>query len=387
MKIALVHSFYSSKLSSGENNVVLHQYKALSEVGNEVELFSKHTDEMDKTKFYALRSALRVSLGIGINPLNEINRFNPKLTHVHNLFPNFGFRWLSELESPIVSTLHNFRPICSAGILFRDGAVCRDCLVHNSSYAVKNKCYRNSAIRTVPLAIQTRNNGSHNFLMKFSNNLIFLSERAKTEFISAQPLLAKKSVVIPNFAEQKNDFRQNLQKRKDWIFVGRLTQEKGIVELVREWPESETLKVIGSGPLIETLKSQGKPNIIYFGNLDHEETLSLISKSKALIFPSNWIEGMPTVYLEAISSGTPVVASKGNGVSDDIEKGGAGVVYDGNLSDSLEKISLNWENYSKNALTRFQTTFSKEKWIKDTLDIYGNAIIQSGFAKESRTDG
>ena len=375
MKIAVVHSFYSSRVSSGENNVVAAQVQALVDSGISVNLFSKMTDEMENESFYSFRSALRTAVGIGINPLSEIRSFKPDITHVHNLFPNFGFRWLPQVNSPIVSTLHNYRPICSAGILYREGQICRECIQKNSFQAVKNKCYRNSSVKTIPLAYQSRNNGSHNLLLKFSNKLIFLSQRGKSEFTEAQPQLEKKSLVIPNFTTSLNIVRPSFEERKNWIFVGRITEEKGIEDLVRQWPDNETLKIVGAGPLLEKLKQQAKSNIIFFGNLGHSETLEMISKSKALIFPSKWFEGMPTVYLEAISRGTPVIASEGNSVSDDIRTSRSGLVIEGNLMNTLNLLTLNWSIYSRNALVRFESTYSKEKWLEKTLDLYSKVIV------------
>ena len=155
-RIAIVHSFYSSRVPSGENTVVETQLRALLRGGHKVELFAAHTDELEQRPLYRLSSSLRVSLGVGRSPLPELEDFAPEVIHVHNLFPNWGSRWVGSLETPFVATLHNFRTICANGLLFRDDSVCTLCPDGNSRSAVRYACYRDSRIATAPLAFATR---------------------------------------------------------------------------------------------------------------------------------------------------------------------------------------------------------------------------------------
>ena len=87
IRIAMVHSFYSSAQPSGENTVVLNEVDALRRAGHEVALFAAHTDELEGEVFYKLRAGLRVATGYGRNPLKAIRDFSPDVVHVHNLFP------------------------------------------------------------------------------------------------------------------------------------------------------------------------------------------------------------------------------------------------------------------------------------------------------------
>ena len=86
IRIAMVHSFYSSAQPSGENTVVLNEVDALRRAGHEVALFAAHTDELEGEVFYKLRAGLRVATGYGRNPLKAIRDFSPDVVHVHNLF-------------------------------------------------------------------------------------------------------------------------------------------------------------------------------------------------------------------------------------------------------------------------------------------------------------
>src|SRR4051812_31099182 len=71
-----------------------------------------------------LGAAFAVASGYGASPLSALSRFKPDVVHVHNLFPNWAWRWLNEWDGPLVATLHNFRPLCAAGTLFRDDHNC-----------------------------------------------------------------------------------------------------------------------------------------------------------------------------------------------------------------------------------------------------------------------
>lgn len=90
IRIAMVHSFYSSRQPSGENAVVRAEVNALRRAGYEVELFAAHTDELEGDLLYPVKAAWRVATGRGRNPLKAIKDFSPDVVHVHNLLSNVG---------------------------------------------------------------------------------------------------------------------------------------------------------------------------------------------------------------------------------------------------------------------------------------------------------
>src|SRR5688572_988933 len=127
MRIALVHSYYSSRVPSGENNVVDAQAQALRSAGHDVVVVAQSTNHRMRRRTYSLEAAVTVATGIGPSPLRALREFAPDVVHLHNLFPNFGRRWLREYDGPLVATMHNYRPLCPAATLFRDGGVCTEC--------------------------------------------------------------------------------------------------------------------------------------------------------------------------------------------------------------------------------------------------------------------
>jgi glycosyltransferase involved in cell wall biosynthesis len=94
-------------------------------------------------------------------------------------------------------------------------------------------------------------------------------------------------------------------------FIGRLTEEKGIFDFIRENTgllTSQSMVVAGDGPLLDDIKnfvSENKLNIKILGNIS--DKVSFYEQISVLVLPSR-TEVMPLVVLEAYSCGLPVVA-------------------------------------------------------------------------------
>ena len=116
------------------------------------------------------------------------------------------------------------------------------------------------------------------------------------------------------------------------VFVGRLVEKKGIEYLIRAMPEVRNqlpnmeLVIVGSGPLDESLRKLAEAlgiggAVKFLGALSHAEVVSLLRGAEVACVPSiidsrGETEGMPTVVLEAMAAGVPVVGSAVNGIPD-----------------------------------------------------------------------
>src|SRR5690606_22362826 len=97
-----------------------------------------------------------------------------------------------------------------------------------------------------------------------------------------------------------------------FLFIGRLTQEKGIQLLLDAFTATDyQLRIAGDGPLKNQVQevAQTSPNITYLGSLDHQAISRELAECTALVFPSIWYEGLPMTLVEAFATGTPVIAS------------------------------------------------------------------------------
>lgn len=376
MKVALVHSYYSSRQPSGENVVVDAQAQALRDSGVEVRIISVSTDELESKPGYKVLSAFNVASGHGPSPLSELATFKPDVVHVHNLFPNWGTKWLDRWPGPLVATVHNFRPVCAAGTLFREGKVCTLCPDGDPFQAVRHACYRDSRLATVPLALSTRGGAAGDRLLSRADRVILLSPRAERLY-SSFGLSNDKTVIIPNFVADSN-FAPHVSPGREWLYIGRLTQEKGIMNLLRHWPPNEILNIYGDGPLRQQVELAVSQNVRYLGYLRHDDVPRVLGQSRGLIFPSEWAEGLPLVYAEALASGRPVVAKSGNSAADDVEIAGIGRVFDSwtEIDAALNEVKLHQTELGVRARRHYQEAFSVETWLKATTDLYESVVRQ-----------
>ncbi|HET7376781.1 MAG TPA: glycosyltransferase, partial [Anaerolineae bacterium] len=110
-------------------------------------------------------------------------------------------------------------------------------------------------------------------------------------------------VVIPNYFDPA-DFEFSDQK-EDWLlFLGRVYEPKGIYQAIAVAETTRTrLKVAGPGPF-----RKPSPFVDYEGFAWLDKRRMLLSKAKAVIMPSIYVEPFGGVQVEAMMSGTPVIS-------------------------------------------------------------------------------
>jgi glycosyltransferase involved in cell wall biosynthesis len=112
------------------------------------------------------------------------------------------------------------------------------------------------------------------------------------------------------------DFESTVPLKKrdsSFLFVGRLSTEKGIVNLIdayrmyrRQCPFPWDLKIAGTGKLQTLLNDT--PGVKSFGFVQPVDLPSMMQNARALILPSIW-EPWGVVIHEAAASGLPVIAT------------------------------------------------------------------------------
>jgi glycosyltransferase involved in cell wall biosynthesis len=379
MRVALVHSFYSSWLPSGENQVVLAQVDALREAGHQVLLVARHTDRALQEHGYLVRAGLRVATGLGFDPSPELRAFSPDVVHVHNLFPNFGTRWLSRWEGPLVATLHNYRPLCANGLLYRDGHNCTLCPDGDRLASIRHGCYHDSRVVTLPLALRNGRGPTYDAVIQRANRVIVLGERARTIYES-YGIPPEDMSVVPNFVTSVNDGVRSAPGRERWISVGRLSAEKGFVELLRTWPRGIALDIVGDGPVRAQLESSAPTGVKVLGTRPGAEMRQALPGYSGLVFPSRWVEAaIPLVVIEALEAGIPVVAREGSSGADQILSTGCGAVYNDDEPDclavALRAVRDGGDVLRTLARATWQDCFSVTEWVAATNRTYKEAGV------------
>lgn len=163
-----------------------------------------------------------------------------------------------------------------------------------------------------------------------------------------------------------------------FVFVGRLEHNKGIGYLCEAFAglEGAHLTVVGSGPLGDELRAKyAGSNIEYAGRLDDAELFARYHTSDCFIFASLY-EGMPTVILEAMACGLPVIATDIGAVTTMVDKDTGFVVAPASsvqLADAIRAfLALPAEartEMSNTARRRVEDNFTWARIARQTLDL------------------
>lgn len=369
MKIAVVHSFYESAIPSGENMIVEEQIKLLRDNGHQVKIFSKSTDDLKHAIAYKVNAARNVISGDGYSPLSEIEKFGADVVHIHNLFPNFGTSWIMKCTIPTVTTIHNYRALCANGLFFRASSNCFECLTNGHKSALIHRCYRNSFLATIPLAVRNAGGLLKNPQIANTDAVIFLNEMAASIHIR-NGCPTEKTVVIPNGIRDPKLIKPI--SRATWVCAARLTSEKGIYSLAQMWPEDITLHIYGDGPERKSVEQLQKKNIILHGQKSHQEVLENMAGCQGVVIPSECLEMQPTVAIEAMSLGVPLLARVGNSAAELVDKYKCGATYSlgTDLDVAMQEVVENRESLTSNCINTYKTHFSEESWLLRITKLY-----------------
>ena len=378
-RVTILHSFYRSDLPSGENATVLRQFRMLAEAGVDVSLLSVHTDDLQNSPFYSVKSARNVALGSGYSPIESLENLGAEVVHLHNLFPNIATDWIRFTKAAVVTSLHNYRPLCAAATLSRNGSDCTLCLTKSSFQAVKYGCYRGSRVASIPLAIRNHREPQHDPVLEYSELLLAPSLMVKRTYEAAG---VKNLRVLYQPSEFDETARGLGENDVGHLFLGRLSEEKGLLGLLRAWPNTEILTIVGQGPLevaARHLAGQRGLQTRFRGFVDDAELSTILAGAESLIFPSTWREGAPAVYAEAMAFGLPVIAVAGNSVAESVWQHGTGLVLDelsvGALAQAIVEIRGRRNALGNVCRLTYKENYTVDRWLVHLNELYNEAAL------------
>ena len=382
MRILFIHNSY--QLKGGEDIVLEQEMNLLKKKGHVVDLFSLSNKSISSF-IKKIRTAinLRHSKKSKLKIDFKIKTFSPNIVHVHNFFPLITpsvFDACVENNIPVIHTLHNYRLICPSGLLMYNNKIYEKAIIKGPFSTVLDKVYRDSYFGTFMLARMIDYHKKNKTWDTKINQFIVLTSFSKSKFLQAG-FLENRISIKSNFVDYNG---YSLKKEDYYVFVGRLSQEKGIPFLLECFSNINCkLIIIGTGPLEKQVLAAEKKysNIKYLGFRDKSYVIDKIKSAKALIMSSICYEGMPMTMLESFSVGTAVIGPSIGGINEMIEDCINGLIYEtGHLQNLISVIRTFNEDLdlqrrlSEGARKSFEQKYTVEKNYDLLMRIYNNAI-------------
>lgn len=324
-----------------------------------------------------------------------IRRERPQVVHLHNTFPLISPAAYYAARSegvPVVQTLHNYRLLCPNALFFREGRVCEDCLGKAIPWpGVIHACYRDSRPASGVVAAMLTAHRALGTWTRLVDIYVTLTEFARQKFIQGG-LPENRLVTKPNFIYPDPGLGEG--RGKYALFVGRLSQEKGVDTMLAAWEvlkEKVPLKIAGDGPLASKVAKAAERHreVEWLGRQPRDRVLALMKEAQVLLFPSLWYEGFPTVIVEAYAVGLPVIASDLGSMASLIGHGHTGLHFRAGdpraLALQVEQAmrrAAELERMRKNARLEFEAKYTSNRNYELLVEIYRTAARVAG-ARES----
>ncbi|GIH05804.1 glycosyl transferase [Rhizocola hellebori] len=370
----MVHNRYRSALPSGENTVVEQEIGWLGAAGVEVVPMLRDSDDiptlplLDKAMLPIdpiwAPSAQRELAGL-------IRRHRPDVVHLHNPYPLISpwiVRTAHRLGVPVVQTAHNYRHVCANGLFFRDGRICHDCVGRKlATPALVHRCYRGSATQSAVLAAALAvHRRTWLQVDRYVAPTPAMAAHLRRFGVAAQRITVKPNAV-DDPGEPPSDPGQGV------LFGGRLTAEKGLSLLLAAWPaELGQLRVAGDGELRARVESHS--GVDYLGRLDRDGMRSAIRASAFVVVPSVLEDVHPTLIIEALANGRPVLGTDLGGIADLIGPAGWVVPADVDaLRAGLRVAGAQAAGLRAVARERYLASHTPQRCVQGLIEVYRSA--------------
>ena len=263
-----------------------------------------------------------------------IGRFD--VVHAHNWIVNSALGPAAHAGVPLVMTLHDYSHICPTKRLMELG---------------RQRCPGPAPKRCLPCA--SAHYGAANGAVTLAANAWSARRRARllTDAAAVSTAVAEavaipagrwlhsaalQARVIPNFIPDEIIVEDIAPTRPDapLLFAGDLSRDKGVQVLLDAYAQlGSAPELLLAGRSHESWKFP--PGARWLGEVPHHEVVSLFHSARAVVVPSVWADPCPTVVLEAMAGGRPVVAAASGGIVDMVIDGQTGFLVPPGDADAL----------------------------------------------------
>jgi len=397
MRILVAHNRY--KYAGGEDSVMAAEVAMLRRAGHEIEVLEADNRSIDGVLAkIAAAGSLFQSPSSSRKMVELLRAFRPEIVHIHNWFPLLSPSIVSIARGagvPVIQTLHNFRMFCANSGLYRDGRVCTDCMGKGLPLdGVVHGCYSNSRTGS---ALVTAAYSYHRLARTWDgvSKFVAVSEFQRGLLIQGG-IPARQIVVKPNFV--RNPGTPGDGSGGYALFVGRVTEQKGIRTVLKAWEEhcpALPLKIMGDGPLANAVRARAAvlPEVEFLGQRTACEVAAAMGNARFLIFASESYEPLPLTIVEAFSQGTPVIAANLESIAALVEDGVTGLQFNvGDAGDLAAKAnhlgadSPGYREMRRNCRRLYEERYTESQNYRMLTDIYAEAIAANRSPSTEQPD-
>ncbi len=401
MRILLVNKFHY--LKGGSEKYYFELAELLKEKGHEVAFFSMKDEKNIKTecKEYMVENTDMDSKNIfkafdiiyskanKKKMIEAIEDFKPDIVHINNFQRQLSASIIDAIKEkniPIVFTAHDLQAVCPVSAMLNKGKICEKCKGGKYYNCFKNKCTKESRSKSLANMIEAY----YYKCKKIYQNIdciITPSEFVKRK-IQEDNINLKNIEVIPNFVDINKFQNYQIEDENYVLFSGRLSIEKGIINVVKAFSNipNGKLYIAGNGPEKDNITkiirdNQLEKKVKLLGFLSQEELKEYLRKATCLVLPSIWYENCPYSIIEAFAMGKPVISTQVGGIPELVKENVNGFLYDydnieeltkilNNILQNKEKAKKLGENAKLDAINRY----SKEAYYNKIMQIYSKVL-------------
>ena len=118
------------------------------------------------------------------------------------------------------------------------------------------------------------------------------------------------------------------------------------------------------------------PLVEFVGEIDDRQKCSFLGNAMALLFPIDWCEPFGLVMIEAMSSGTPVIAWRHGSVPEVVTEGVTGCVV-ASVEEAVEAVSRARGMDRRAIRAAFEQRFTAKRMARSYLDIYEKLLDEA----------
>ena len=290
---------------------------------------------------------------------DQLKTFKPDIIQIHNVYGWSCSIWdaVNRFKIPTVQVLHDLYLLCPRN-MFKNNSTCKKqcliCKIMRLPYKLKSNNLK--AVIGVSNFILDRYLSYGYFKDVPIRKVIYNNRRVN---VNTSIVKGSKDIRYINFG-----------------FIGTLAQPKGIEVLLKAYLKVKKtnyrLFVAGTGKqdYERYLKSKYKDDsIIFLGKVEPKEFFERVD---ATIVSSICYENLPTVVIESLSFGVPIIASKIGGIPEMIVEGVNGMFFDpykeGDLEQKILKFEKEihiWRSKTEEIKKSSQKFTNYEKWIDE----------------------